>query len=275
MVSAARKGRGLAGAFLHSPTLPRPCTAPCLHALRTFPNTPSSPFLPPSAPICPPSENPSEVFSTRFSPDGKLLAAGCGDGAIRVFKTSNGALCYSLNVGKPDGMPTTSLRFRPHTSSSKTKNVLLAVNSDGAVQHWHITSGKRLHEIIEEDNQCFAVDYRPDGQLFATAGKDQAVRVYDESTKTLVSTLKGGMAQVTPGHSNRVFSLKFNPDDPNLLVSGGWDNTVQVKHRDSDFAHRGVPGFRSSSSRAPTHIVVLSSRFTAIIFLLLCQRVVL
>ena len=33
---------------------------------------------------------------------------------------------------------------------------------------------------------------------------------------------------VTAGHSNRVFSLKFCPDDENLLVSGGWDNTVQV-----------------------------------------------
>lgn len=25
-----------------------------------------------------------------------------------------------------------------------------------------------------------------------------------------------------------MFSLKFVPDDENLLVSGGWDNTVQV-----------------------------------------------
>lgn len=74
------------------------------------------------------ADNPSEVFSTRFSPDGKFLAAGCGDGAIRVFKVSNGALCYSLNVGKVDGLPTTSLRFRPNTSASKTKNVLLAVS---------------------------------------------------------------------------------------------------------------------------------------------------
>ena len=30
------------------------------------------------------------------------------------------------------------------------------------------------------------------------------------------------------GHSNRVFSLKFVPDDPQLLLSGGWDNTVQL-----------------------------------------------
>jgi COMPASS component SWD3 len=31
-----------------------------------------------------------------------------------------------------------------------------------------------------------------------------------------------------PGHSNRVFCLKFNPYNPNLICSGGWDNTVQI-----------------------------------------------
>ena len=31
-----------------------------------------------------------------------------------------------------------------------------------------------------------------------------------------------------PGHSNRIFCVKFNPIDTNILLSGGWDNTVQV-----------------------------------------------
>ncbi len=31
------------------------------------------------------SENPSEIFVVRWSPDGKLVAAGAGDGAIQVF----------------------------------------------------------------------------------------------------------------------------------------------------------------------------------------------
>ena len=34
--------------------------------------------------------------------------------------------------------------------------------------------------------------------------------------------------KASPGHSNRVFSVKFKPDNPNIVVSGGWDNTVQV-----------------------------------------------
>lgn len=32
----------------------------------------------------------------------------------------------------------------------------------------------------------------------------------------------------TTGHSNRVFSLKFHPNDPNCIVTGGWDMTLQV-----------------------------------------------
>jgi len=28
------------------------------------------------------------------------------------------------------------------------------------------------------------------------------------------------------GHSNRIFCVKFDPGNPHLLVSGGWDNTL-------------------------------------------------
>ena len=36
------------------------------------------------------------------------------------------------------------------------------------------------------------------------------------------------LPNVTPGHSNRVFSLKYDPAHENIIVTGGWDNTVQV-----------------------------------------------
>lgn len=43
----------------------------------------------------------------------------------------------------------------------------------------------------------------------------------------MVQVLDRGTWQ-NPGHSNRIFSLKFVPDDPNLLISGGWDNTILI-----------------------------------------------
>ena len=30
------------------------------------------------------------------------------------------------------------------------------------------------------------------------------------------------------GHSNRVFCVKFDPNDSNFLASGSWDNTIQI-----------------------------------------------
>eukprot|EP00960_Hanusia_phi_P063122 765375-Hanusia_phi.AAC.5 len=66
-------------------------------------------------------------------------------------------------------------------NSSKTKNVLLSVNANGLVKHWHMTSMKCLHTINEDPNQCYALDYRADGLKFATAGQDHQVR--DEREK--------------------------------------------------------------------------------------------
>ena len=31
-----------------------------------------------------------------------------------------------------------------------------------------------------------------------------------------------------PGHSNRIFCVKFSPYDSTTIVSGGWDNTMQI-----------------------------------------------
>ena len=37
-----------------------------------------------------------------------------------------------------------------------------------------------------------------------------------------------GVGWKDPGHNNRIFSIKFIPDDPNLLLTGGWDTNVHL-----------------------------------------------
>lgn len=47
---------------------------------------------------------------------------------------------------------------------------------------------------------------------------------------------------LTAGHSNRVFSLKFFPEDDNTIVSGGWDNTLQIWDLRAGHSVRGIYG---------------------------------
>ncbi|CAE8682597.1 unnamed protein product, partial [Polarella glacialis] len=165
-------------------------------------------------------EGDNEIFCVRFSPDDLYLAAACGDGSINVYNTATGKRAFLLNSGSENGLPTTQVRWRPQQSLSKTKNVLVSVGADGRVLHWHASSGKCLHEIVEPDNQLFCIDYFADGSQFATAGKKREIRIYDEYTKKLSQVLRGGDSINTPGHSNRVFSLKYHPTTRNLLVTG-------------------------------------------------------
>ncbi|KAG8469846.1 hypothetical protein KFE25_006301 [Diacronema lutheri] len=169
----------------------------------------------------------SEVFCVRFSSDSTLVAAGLGSGVVRVYQAQTGRLSYQLTTSDK-GLPSTAMRFRPASASTKTRNVLLTANADGCIQHWHVTSGKCLHTIVEPDNQVFAIDYKADGSKFATAGKDYTVRIYDEATKTKVADLSSGFGKKHAGHSNRVFSLRFHPTDEHMLLSAGWDNTIQM-----------------------------------------------
>ena len=183
-----------------------------------------------------------ETFCVRFDPNDKYVAAGRvvtlslgqGDGSIKVFNVLTGKQSYVLNANMKEPMPTTSIRWRPSSSPAISKNVMITVNANGSVQHWHTTSGKLIHTIYDEFNQLYCADFNSKGTQFATAGKDKAVlfcakeqvRIYDETTKKLVAEMSGVSGQ--PGHSNRVFSVKYDKDDDNILVSGGWDNTIQI-----------------------------------------------
>lgn len=90
----------------------------------------------------------------RWSPDGAYVAVGAGDGALSVFDSKTGRVAFELQQGSAAALPATSLRFRPSQDASKTKNVLVSCNAVGAIQHWHVTSGKLLHSFQEEnDNQ--------------------------------------------------------------------------------------------------------------------------
>ena len=168
----------------------------------------------------------------RFNRDGTLFAYGCDDGVVQAFHVDTGhraGVAFAPSPNVPKGV-CTALRFLP---AGDNANVCVVATSAGVIQHHHLTSGKTLGSpIVEANNGVFALDVRADGATFATAGRDGGVRVYDERTGRCATRLDGGTDAGEDasfsGHADRVFGLRYLASNADVLVSGGWDNTLRV-----------------------------------------------
>jgi COMPASS component SWD3 len=104
------------------------------------------------------------------------------------------------------------------------------IDSDGSIRHWHAPSGKLVSTIKEkdEDLQCLNVSYQSNGEKFVVAGSDNNIRVYDGLKHQKLYSSKNIEENGQIGHTNRIYCAKFHPKLPGIIVSGGWDDTVQI-----------------------------------------------
>ena len=171
--------------------------------------------------------NNAAPFSLRWSPDGNYLAVGLGDGTCALYldKANKPATIMDCRNGSDMRMPVTCIRWRPAETAEAATNVLLTVNAEGSATHWHATTGRSVHTTKIEGEQFHCLDYRGDGLEYAVGCKSGAIKIFDEATKSEITTLRTGI-EGRRGHSNRVFSLKYLNEYE--LVSAGWDANVLV-----------------------------------------------
>lgn len=162
------------------------------------------------------------IFSVRYSPDDSMLAASCADGTIRV-SIQNGEEMYVLR--EPSSQNSIQICWRP-AASVFVRDILIASLNEG-VHKWDVRNKKVLCHV-PEDAGVYAVEYSPCGKVFATAGEDHKIRIYDDQDSRFMCMLGGGVSRGKIGHSNRIYALKFWPNDSNVLMSGGWDNCVHM-----------------------------------------------
>lgn len=161
-----------------------------------------------------------EVFCLAYSKKEPTLAAGYANGMIALYDTANPT---KFKLLKNSEYPITSIKWKPNAAE-----ILVAAYSDGRIIHWHSKSGKQLSFMNEEkENPIMSLDFDSTGDKFATGGNDKIVRIYDDNMKIEIAKMKPNGFEL-PGHSNRIFCVKFHPDYPNILLSGGWDSTVQI-----------------------------------------------
>ncbi|EAY01840.1 hypothetical protein TVAG_002950 [Trichomonas vaginalis G3] len=169
-------------------------------------------------------ETNTEVFSVRYSPDGQSIAATLSNGHVLLKSIATGRTSFNI-VHSNKGFSVPSIRFNPVLPKT-----FITISSDGVIKEWNSRSPKNIWTYTEEGNQLYALDIHKAGQIFATAGSDSVVRVYDDKTKQCIHSYARAKYDFTSpsGHSDRAYCVHFVNSDPNLLASGGWDNTIQI-----------------------------------------------
>jgi WD40 repeat protein len=152
------------------------------------------------------------VTDLAFSPDGKVLAAACMDGKLRLFDGRTGELKAVWDDDSARGM---WVVFAPDGKS------LVSQSRDNTVKVWDVETAKVRRTLQGNKAWVMAAAFSPDGKLFATGG---IVRENDRVTGGEVILWDGQtweLKHTLPRQSLPVSALAFSPDGKTLAVAGG------------------------------------------------------
>jgi RNA polymerase sigma factor (sigma-70 family) len=108
------------------------------------------------------------IASVAFSPDGKLVLAGCMDNVLRVFELSTG------KERKLEGH-TQQLHGAVFTPDCKR---ILSGSYDQTVRLWDVESGQEVCRFFGHTNWVWGVAVSPDGRLGLSGSRDKTVRLW-------------------------------------------------------------------------------------------------
>ena len=183
------------------------------------------------------------VYCLQYSYDGATLIVGYGDGGIEALSSKDGRLLRELQRHRLGGMAVTCLRFCP-----QEHHLVYAASCEGRVTACNVNDSTATDVVTEATNEIQCLDFNLEGNRFATAGRDLSVRIYDTAVNSCVQSYTGysytsADQSQQAGHAQRIFALKYHPQNNNVFVTGGWDNHLKIwDSRTKDGVQRTIHG---------------------------------
>lgn len=164
------------------------------------------------------------VWSVRFSPDGRRVASGSFDHSIRIWRTDTGAFERALS-GHNEAV--VSIAFSPDGQW------LASGGDDSTARLWRVSDGAVVRALTGGSNHIYTVDVSPDSRWLATGGREKGAigTLWKQLTG---NRLKGGngktvrLWRVSDGalqaelstHADDVHSVVFSSDGKWLTTAG-------------------------------------------------------
>jgi WD40 repeat protein len=147
------------------------------------------------------------VHRIRFSPDGRLLAAACDDGSVRIIRLETNMEWVHL---KTDECAYRNLAFSPDgrllaTGGMSDSVVLWDTRTWAIVQRFHLRS-----DADDVWAPCVAFDRT--GTRLAAGGSDGVVRTWDPASSVLCREI--------PAKDCPLWTLAFHPKRDELVIGG-------------------------------------------------------
>jgi RNA polymerase sigma factor (sigma-70 family) len=161
------------------------------------------------------------VHSLNYSPDGKTLAAGNGDGTVSLWDVAGGRESRRIPGHRRE---VRSVAFSPDGRA------VASASFDGDLFLWDAATGKQLRQLAGAGGprvgvNILAVAFAPNGKILATA--EQPFTSRSGASITLWEVATGRVRRRLAGHQGDVNSLAF-AGDSRTLISGSTDTTALV-----------------------------------------------
>ena len=150
------------------------------------------------------------VWALAFSPNGRLLAAGDGEGMVKIWDVQRQESIAQL---AGDTNSVYAVAFSP---DSRT---LTTAGYHGKIKLWSVSNWESLG-TLENNGTVHTLDFSPDGRGLASTG---------HAAVTLWSVNNGKEITSLTGHTGWIYGTAFSPDGT-TLVSGGDDGTVRLQN---------------------------------------------
>jgi WD40 repeat protein len=150
------------------------------------------------------------LVAIAYSPDGRHLATGGDDKAIRLWDARTGV---ELRRFFGHEQMVLAVAFSPDGRQ------MLSGSVDNTARLWDVATGQELRRVRGHTLMVSTVAFSPDGRQVLTASYDKTAGLWDTATAKSLQTLRG--------HDKSVHCAVFSPDGKQVLT-GSLDGTARL-----------------------------------------------